>query len=147
MDLENVRVAIAKAASEQKFGRAERASKATEIRALRRDIIGMRSKGATWPQVAAVLNSAGLNVTEDWIRQTLKAGDGRKSAPRRPNSVRASTLPESPALPQSSTVPSEPPAGAVQPDMAPPLLVSAIAAAAAMQRPVEHQGTRRRPVI
>lgn len=85
-DLESLSTKLREAAQHRTFGPKTRESKTAKIRALKRDIVGLRAKGATWEQVAEVLAEAGLQVSADTVR--LAIGDGGKGE-RRTGTTRA----------------------------------------------------------
>lgn len=70
-DLEALRKNLKEANEQRTFDRKRPESKAEKIRALKREIAALRTKGATWADVAEILKGGGLEVSADTVRQAM----------------------------------------------------------------------------
>ncbi len=66
--LESLRSTLQQAAKERTFTSGQSESKMNTIRALKREIIELRKKGASWKAVAAILEENGLKASPDTVR-------------------------------------------------------------------------------
>lgn len=69
-EIEAARAALQRAAAERTFGRKKTSTKADKVRALRPDIVKLRTQGATWADVAEILRPT-LGVGPDTIRLAI----------------------------------------------------------------------------
>lgn len=94
-EVDAARAALQKAAAERTFGRKKASTKADKVRALRGDIAKLRTQGATWEELAEVLQPT-LGVGADTIRLAIggpkKPGTKPKPAPRsKPRTMKRAT--------------------------------------------------------
>ncbi len=82
------RAKLREAAAKQTFGKERPATKTDQIRALRHDINRLRSKGATWQEVAAIIADV-ISVKPDTIRQIMLATPKAKKTKKKETAARA----------------------------------------------------------
>jgi len=129
IDIEAVRAVALSAAESVTFGRRQGASRAAMVRAMRAEISAWRARGATWAQVAEILDAAGVSLKAESIRAAMR---GTRVAARRVPIRKTAPHAVEPAVPTPETP--EPPDA--------PLTKAATPSSAP-----QHVGAQRRPKI
>jgi hypothetical protein len=78
-----VRAKLREAAEKQTFGKDRPATASDHIRAMRREILVLRTRRATWEDIASLLAQNGIVVKADTVRQVILALNKDKKAKKK----------------------------------------------------------------